>query len=91
MDIEEIRNMLKDSIQDRFMDYTDVQINRDNEETYLQTLKTLDATKADARKRHLFCMPEGTSVEQNERNHREEDVATTEVDELFASIYLFFD
>ena len=52
---EEIRKQLLDSIEvKRFIDYTGVKFEFDNEETCLETLRNLDAAESDARKRTVY-------------------------------------
>ena len=54
--IEDIKQKLNVSVQNgtRFQDYAGFKVNLDNQEICLQTLKTLEVTEADAKKRIIY-------------------------------------
>ena len=76
--IEEITKKLMASVVDqRWTDFTTIEIKMENEEACFQTLKQLDEAEADARKSHIFLMSQGTSVGEVERHKWKEDESIT--------------
>ena len=58
-DLEEIESRLRESLKtQRFMDYTNIELKLDNEQTCMETLKELDKAEEDAKKRvvYLSCL-----------------------------------